>query len=393
MGATKTNFNSKKYKPSGSLKKSGVVNRRFLFSGFDSVTNAEHIFFIEYSTINPWLSPDKAELGFKSRPKLTENDLQYALAGTQAAHELMTESFVLPSYAVVRVGMLGTGSKQLAQYVGIKNIQTSNKEFLIKTDSFMFSEDHLLGKIEYTESEINSHPEYNCNPGSMIWDLRYEIKPAGITPGYSGKKEKWFVSGAQTVFAGTIILDGTKYQISPRTSNGYIDLSWGESFPFPYFHISCSNMTSEISGRKLFDSAFAVHGIYNERPSVIVQLESQKIEFAADSSVRAYECFADCTLMPEDDNGEKLHWSVSANSKTWVVDIDIYCDSKLLFVRDFELPEGDRKVLKILTGGNGSGEIRLYRKIKKTLELIENAKIEHAFCEYGRDDSLSGISR
>jgi hypothetical protein len=91
--------------------------------------------------------------------------------------------------------------------------------------------------------------------------------------------------------------------------------------------------------------------------------------------------------MPPDEEGGKLHWSVSADTKKWVIDIDIMCPVKELFVRNIELPEGGRKIMKQLVGGTGTGEIRLYHHVGKNLELIEDAHIADALCEFGQPEA------
>ena len=60
------------------------------------------------------------------------------------------------------------------------------------------------------------------------------------------------------------------------------------------------------------------------------------------------------------------------------------CPAKELCVRNIELPEGGRKMMKQLTGGTGTGEIRLYHHVGKNLELIEDAHIANALCEFGQ---------
>ena len=89
--------------------------------------------------------------------------------------------------------------------------------------------------------------------------------------------------------------------------------------------------------------------------------------------------------MPEAENPEEnlLHWSVSLNSKLWVIDIDIFCKIKELNNRTIELPEGRRQVLNLLEGGTGTGEIKLYKHIGNTLEQIEHATLVKVFCEFG----------
>ena len=58
----------------------------------------------------------------------------------------------------------------------------------------------------------------------------------------------------------------------------------------------------------------------------------------------------------------------------------------LMYVKSVELPEGNRRLLKVLSGGTGTGEIRLYKRIRKNLELIEHAHIASAICEYGQEE-------
>ena len=53
------------------------------------------------------------------------------------------------------------------------------------------------------------------------------------------------------------------------------------------------------------------------------------------------------------------------------------------FVRNIEYPEGGRKLMKLIAGGDGTGEIRLYKCLRKDLELIEHARIGNALCEFG----------
>ena len=91
--------------------------------------------------------------------------------------------------------------------------------------------------------------------------------------------------------------------------------------------------------------------------------------------------------MADGSDGEKVHWSVSIHKGKMVIDIDLYCSGKDMFVRDYEMPQGKRCLLKIL-GGNGTGEIRIYKKIRKNLELLEHANIYEAICEFGQVEEV-----
>ena len=77
---------------------------------------------------------------------------------------------------------------------------------------------------------------------------------------------------------------------------------------------------------------------------------------------------------------------VSITNKKFVIDIDVFCPASQLFVRSWELPEGKRKILKVIGGGSGTGEVRLYKKIKKNLELIEHAHVAMALCQFGKTE-------
>ena len=90
--------------------------------------------------------------------------------------------------------------------------------------------------------------------------------------------------------------------------------------------------------------------------------------------------------MPSDADGDKLHWTVSVHKKKLVIDVDIYCKTTEMFVRDYEVPQSSKKLLKVLGGGTGFGEIRIYKKTGQNLELMEHANVLDCICEYGTID-------
>ena len=74
---------------------------------------------------------------------------------------------------------------------------------------------------------------------------------------------------------------------------------------------------------------------------------------------------------------------MSISDNKYVVDVDGFCSDKVMFLRDYESPEGKRKVLRVAGAGTGSGELKVFKKIKKTLEQIEYVRVENLLCEYG----------
>ena len=376
--------NDYKYGLTGSKKKLGINNWRFVFNAINTVSGAEQMFYIEFEMLNPWLCQDEVLLGFKPRVNISAEDLQYALAGTDSAKNITTESIIQPSYCAVRVGTFGVEGKQLCSYYTVKDVKFSNKPFEIIVDNKYFNDNKIGGFLNVSEEDINQHPEYLCDSGYAKWELSYEIEKDSKN-GYKSDTFRWFPHGLKTAFTGTIHFDGKDYAVNPKRCYGYCERYWGKEVPEPFFHISSANLTSTISGKTLFDSSFSINGIFNDRVSFIGKFEDIEINLCADGSKRQFSVVWDCTQMPEAELPEEnlLHWSVSLNSKIWVIDIDVFCKIKELNNRSLELPEGKRKVLNLLEGGSGTGEIKLYKHIGNTLEQIEHATLAKVFCEFG----------
>ncbi|MBP3709027.1 MAG: hypothetical protein J6I73_01250 [Treponema sp.] len=383
MASSQKIINCSKFKPNNALKKNGIIWNRFVFTGLEVSTGAERLFFIELEMLNASLATENPILGFKTRTKISEEDLQYALAGTKAAHDLQAESIVTPSYVAVRAGAFGRGAKQICNYYSLKNVSGGFKLSPIEAGPCVFSDDRLSGSVSCSSTELIQHPEYLCDEGEVRWDLRYEIQFA-FPQKYKEKNEAWIPAGAKTSFAGSISFDGHDYRVVPKSSCGYIDINFMRTLPAPYFHMSSSNLTSRISGKTLFNSCFVVQGLYADRLALVVKLEDIDVTISAKEIRSSSKPLWSCAEMPADEEGDKLHWSVSADTKKWVVDIDVTCYTSQLFVRNIELPEGKRRVMKLLAGGTGVGEVRLYRHVGKNLEIIEDAHIAGALCEFGQ---------
>ncbi|MBO4403871.1 MAG: hypothetical protein J5780_00890 [Treponema sp.] len=372
----------------GSLKKGGFDRWRLVTCANSCSTGEERTFFIEYYFVNPFLSPDECILGFKSRIGSSAADLQYALAGTEAAKSLKGESLVQPSFVMVKAGVLGPdGGRHMNRYVPFSSVHFGKNECIFSLGPMenpftVLSDDYTFGKIQVSKADLMEHPEYLCDAGNIEWDLRFDSKSL-FAADYKSRDVSWNCLGPLTYFTGTIILDGEKFAVNPRTSFGYYDKIFGREFVNPFFHLHSSNFTSIISGNKLTGSCFAVQGEFNGTLSVLTELDGKKLVFNAFDS-KKYELTFDCSKMPgPSEDGIKLHWTVSVHDKKYVLDIDVFASADSVFVRDYETPDGARKLMKVLGGANGTGELRLYKKIKKNLELIEHVKVENSVCEYG----------
>lgn len=382
MNISKKALSLIRYNLQGSLKKNGINIWRYVFKGVEKGTGVERLFFIELIVLNPYLSPSDIVLGFDSRVSVSSEQLQNVLAGTVSAQKMMSETFVVPSYICVKAGILGAGARQLCFYAPVKDVKSSLKSFNFEVGRCSFSEERLSGLISQNPSDIQEHPGFLSDTGLISWDLRYEIR-LDSTVGFSGKSANWFPVGINTVFAGNISIDGREYSVLPKNSFGYFDRIFGLSCPDNLFHLSSSHLTSVITGKLLEKSSFAVHGVYKDKVSIVAILEDKKIEFAADLSKRAYKSIYDCSTITDSVDGDKLHWTISASNKQYIIDIDVFCIASDLFVRTLELPNGKRKVIKFVSGKSSSGEIRMYKNNRSNLELIEHAHLADCLCEFG----------
>lgn len=388
MGATKKNLTTVRNMLNYYRKRNGVSSWRFVFSGIENSSGQERKFFIELSMVNPSLSPSEAVLGFKPRAKVNAEDLQNVLAGTVSAQKLESESLEVPSYVCISVGMLGNAAKSIKTYTTVKNLKINSRIIEATLENCFFSEDKLVGKLECTPAQLQEHPEYLCDSGRASWDIQYEIKKE-TKACYKSKMCTWNPTGLKTLFAGTLNFDGKVYNIIPKRSFGYIDCYSGKDFLYPSFHLSSSNFTSLITGKTLQDSSFAVQGLFNDRFTVVVQIEGNSISFEAHKSRHSYDCHWELNQINESDSPQKLHWTVTAHNRKYVIDIDVYSIAGQMYVRSVELAEGGRNTLKVLSDGEGLGEIRIYKRIRRNLELIEHAKIAGTFCEFGQKEEFN----
>ena len=381
---TKKKIKDFKYGFTGTRRKFGINYWRFFFNGINSISGSEQMFFIELEMINPWTSPSEAILSFKPRITISAEDLQYALAGTQAAHNLETEDIRVPSYCAIRVGKIGGDSKQLCSYFPVKEMTFHSKPFEIQIGNKFFSEERISGFLNLPKEEVSEHPEYLCESGNVTWELNYEISKE-YKDGFKDSDMRWFPFGLKTVFSGKIDFDGVSYLVDPRKCCGYIERFWGKTMPEPWFHVSAENLTSDITGKTLFNSAFSIQGVFNDKVSFIGKIEDIEIELCADGKGKNYSAVWDCIQMPEAEDVDEnlLHWSVSLHNKIWVIDIDVYCKIRDLFNRSIELPDNSRRIMNLLEGTTGTGELKLYKRIGNTLEQIEHANLVKVVCEFG----------
>ncbi|MBO7174758.1 MAG: hypothetical protein J6V57_03305 [Spirochaetaceae bacterium] len=335
-----------------SLKKTGFARWRYLFNAKNSFNGEGGSFFIELYLINPGLSPDE----------VIWSDPHAIPAFKDESQLFMPEEAVSPhSYVAIRVGMPGLGGKVIQNFLPASSLCISKNLLDVANGAFHLENEFLSGVAE-DENKYAS------------WQLKIE-KLCQFAPRKMQKEMYWGVPAVRCFISGELQFCGETYIVEPGTSFGYVDKLWGKDYPYPFFHLSCSHISSIITGKPLVNAAFAVQGIYRDSFALFAEIDTVKL---SRPRVKNKPNFG-CVVMEN-----KVHWTVSVPFHHHLVDIDVFCPSDEMSVRSYSCPSNPREELQVLGGSTGTGELRLYRKIKKkSLELIEHAILQDVRCEYG----------
>ena len=335
------------------LKSKGFTHIRFVFVASNITNGKKQTFFIEFYFINPSISPKRAVL----------------------FSEAKASQGLLPSYCAVRCGTLGRGGKELFKYCTLSEVIFDKKTGNLQMGAFTLTDDVLIGSV--------SEPA-----GNFDWNLQYE-KQIIKAPEASSSKFAWNSDGVKTVVGGVLHFNGEEYQAVPNVSFGYSDFSCGTEFSSPWYHVSACNLVSTINSKQLSNSCFSVQKIGKDKYIVYVKLEGKVFCLKSVFLFRRKAVQCSCIESIDESGSRQLHWSSNLHIGKYVVDIDIYCHESSMYFRDFDHPDGIA-LSNVLSGGTGVGEVRYYKKNSrtKTLEIVEDARVTDALCEYGNDKKL-----
>lgn len=334
------------------IKKLGFVRWRYIFNAQNTFSGDRKSFFIELYVVNPYLSPD-----------------QVVWSDFHAVHEFKDESQLFMSeetpsphsYVSIRVGQYGAEGGLVQKFFPANSLVISKTALDVADGAF-----HLEGNV-LTGTFVDDGE-------AVSWKLQIE-KICQFIPGKMQKDMYWGVPAVRGYFSGELDFCGESYRVEQGLSFGFIDKLWGKDYPYPFFHLSCSHISSIISGKPLPNAEFALQGIYSNSFAIFAEIDS--IKFSR-SRVKNKPNF-NCVVMEN-----KLHWTISVPFNHYLIDIDVFCPSDQMAVRSYTCPSNPMEELQVLGGASGTGELRLYRKIKKKrLELIEHATLLDVRCEYG----------
>ncbi|MBO5137135.1 MAG: hypothetical protein J6B81_01365 [Spirochaetaceae bacterium] len=345
------------YNLKGFLKKCGFDRWRYVFSGYNAYSGEKAFFTIELYVTNPALSPDVVQCS-KVDP----------LAGSLDTSVLLAPQEIVPhSFVSLRFTFFSKTAQIFESLYPTKSLLISKRDVRIDGTDFVMDSKALRGSI--TEEQ-----------GIVSWNLNMD-RQSVFLPSLSKKDMCWSASGAMAQFSGEVVVHGESYIVTPITSYGYIDKNWGRSFIDPFFHLSCSHLRSTISGLVMRNSGFAIQGMFDESFAVFADIQEGNQQVKINCSKTNAKSRFTCTAVED-----SLHWTVSVLYRNYLLDLDVFCKTKGMAIHSYSYPANPQEELQVLGGANGTGELKLYKRAGKVLELIEQAAMEDVFCEYGRKD-------
>lgn len=374
------NARKNRYMLKGVLKKNGYDWWWHSFTGYNKLTGEPKSFFIEYFIVNPALSPQTIIFGQKKNSQSLLDD---------------GENLVKPCYVMIKAGAWGKDAKQIhAFYPTEKLIIKKGRDFSLSAGCCNFSETQISGAIAMPQTEAAAHPEYMSDAGSMAWKLKVK-KCIAFDVGYGTSwffrtlnafQMYWHAQGVKTEYTGSVVLDGQEYIVPEEKSYGYADKNWGRDFTSPWIWLSSCNLVSQITGNKLENACFDIGGgcpkvfgiPFNRKVLTFFHMNGKKYQFNFSHFWKKSR-----VQFSFNEEGELLHWYVSAEDRKYLMDVDIYCRREDALFINYEAPTGRKDFDRLWNCGNGHGELKFFTKKKKALELVEDAKVFNCGCEYG----------
>lgn len=349
------------------------------FTARNAETGEEKPFFLEFYACNPLA---KQDIYTMAHPVHLLNRAQEK-NGRKGAYR--------PSYVMVKAGTWGRDAQQLHRFWAWKDAKVDmGVPFCIVAEDCFLSETESRGKVTVREDEAREHPEWMCGAGEMSWNLKIR-KDIAFNVGYGTSalmrrlqafEMFWHAEGMRTYYEGEVVWNGVRYVVSPENCYGYADKNWGKDFTTPWLWLSSCNLTSEITGKRLENSAFDIGG---GRPKVwFVSLpgkllsafwyEGKPFEFNFSKLWTFTRTKFSCQETEDD-----IIWHVEQKSLSGRMVTDIRCRKADMLLVNYEAPNGLKRHNRLWNGGNGEGTVELYRRGK----LVDRVHVANVGCEWG----------
>lgn len=378
MAADTHDITRNQFMLTGAMAKRGYDWWWHSFTGYNAITGEKRAFFIEFFLVNPALAQDEPVFG-----QLPENQ----------------EAGKRPSYLMVKAGCWGKMARQLHRFFAWPEVEVgTGAPYYVAADDCLATETALVGSVNVTSEAAAEHPEWMCDAGRMMWDLRVD-KLLAFNVGYgasdpmraSGAFEMfWHVEGMKTAYSGNVWLDGERYIVHPSSCWGYADKNWGRDFTSPWVWLASCDLRSSRTGERLENSAFdigggrpKIAGVALDRQllgSIIYEGKAYEFNFSKPwtGSATEFECH---------ETEDEIVWHVQQDTNGARLITDIRCPKSDMLLVNYEAPDGKKRHNRLWNGGTGTGRLRLYSKVSGKLFLVDDMQANSIGCEYGEYDA------
>ncbi|MDI9387044.1 MAG: hypothetical protein QM387_05590 [Spirochaetota bacterium] len=309
------------------------------------------VFFIELFSINP---------------SLYTRQLQFAsISETKNKSEK-------PSFILVRAGLIAHGEKYKHIFFTSKDIRYDKKNKRIQIGSSFFASDAISGSIEQESQSIEWKIAF------LFKEFQHYFLSHRFYFSQNDRlKTKLNNSCFFTHFSGSLRFGADYFEVLENKQLLYSDHSWGNFFVKPAFWFASQSFISLISGKKIQNSHFTCASFYQPKN------KKYKTYFVLDCNNQRFRFLPKQMQVSIHKKEAYTQWVLSAENKAYLMDLDIYAKASDMVKIGYSFESIQRLDTNHLfsLGAKGYGELRLYKKKKKNLEIIEHVRIENCLCE------------
>ena len=347
------------------------------FTAHHAKTGEAKAFFIEFFTCNPAFGGPEPVFG--------------QLPANKAIG-------VKPSYLMVKCGCWGEDARQLHRFFGWDDVEIGRGvPFWVAADDCICTETDLIGRVSVAPADAAAHPEWMCDAGEMLFDLRVDKRIAfnvGLGASEPVRHAEvfemfWHAEGIATDYSGSVWLDGEEYLVRPEDCFGYADKNWGADFTSPWLWLSSCNLTRAGTGERLRNSAFEIGG---GRPKIGHLALDRKLLGCLNLEGRVYDFnfskpwTGSRTRFNCEETDTHIVWHVEQETFDAELVTDVICPKREMLLVNYEAPNGTKRHNRLWNGGTGEGILRLYEKRAGERVLAETLIAANIGCEYGEYD-------
>ena len=341
------------YKLKGDLAFKGYDSWFHFFSGASAKTGEIKNFSVEYTIINPQLGREYPE----------EGDL---------------EEGIRPSYFKVAVTSFGKNPARAERLIAISDMNISENMLKISAEDCFISENNIWGRIGYG-LKIYEEDDHKAD-----WSLKINKTVPYGTGNKAGLYARsldihdnyWHAEGLMTLYSGYMIFDDEEYVVIPGTSNGYADKVWGSKMPATVVQLSSSDCTSQLTGRKLLDTAIAARGLDGRgKLSLCIYHKGKVYEF-----IKENKSLLTIGKFRWHETRDKIYWRAKLLNKKYAAEIIIACPKKKMVCYEVASPSGEKNHNKFMQGGDAIGHVTLLERSMKEYKMIDKFNIKNGSC-------------